>query len=84
MLNTVTKREKIRAAMIRIGAQFPDGPEARLMLEIINRAALDLMNKTYKCNAERYLRNAIHAEVCGVSPVWVRETFETMGIIPKL
>lgn len=79
-----TKRAKIRAAMRRIGAQFPDYPEAKLMLGIINQAANDLLDKTYKDEAERYLRNAVHAEVCGVTPIWVRETFEKMGIFPRI
>lgn len=79
-----TKRAKIRAAMRRIGAQFPDKPEAKLMLGIINQAANDLLDKNHKDGAERYLRNAFHAETCGVEPIWIRETFEKMGIFPKV
>ena len=78
------KCAKIRAAMRRIAAQFPDQPEAKLMLGIINQAANDLLDKTHKDEAERYLRNAVHAEVCGVEPIWIRETFEKMGIFPKV
>lgn len=74
------KRELIRAAMRRIGAQFPDKPEAKLMFGVINQAANDLLEDSYKIEAERYLKNPIHAEMCGVNPIWVRETFEKMGI----
>lgn len=77
-IELATKRERIRAAMRKIAAQFPDYPEAKLMLGIVNQAANDLLDKTHKDEAKRYLMNAVHAETCGVDPAWIRETFEKM------
>lgn len=72
------KRERISAAMRRISMQFPDTPEARLMLAIIDQAGRDLLENTHRSEAKRYLNNAVHAELCGVDRVWVKETFENL------
>ena len=74
-------RANIRAAMRKITAQFPDKPESKLVVGIINQAALDTLERNLKDGAEKYLRNSFHAEMCGVNPIWVRETFVKMGIL---
>lgn len=73
------KRLCIRAALHRIATQFPDCPEANLMFAIIDQAAVDLLNWGYREEAKRYLMYSGHAELCGVDPVWIRETFEKLG-----
>lgn len=68
----------MRAAVLKISYQFPDTPDGRLMLGILNRAALDLLDEGHAREAERYIRNAPHAELCGVDPMWINEVFQRL------
>lgn len=75
------KRRLIRAALRRIEAQAIDHHESRLMLGVVAQAALDLLLPSQSAAAERYLREPLHAAICGIDPEWVTETFVKMGII---
>lgn len=75
------KRLRINAVMRRIRFQFPDSPEAKLCCAIVWQAANDLLDKKEHDSAVRYLKDAKHAELCGVDPVWVRESFEKSGLL---
>lgn len=83
MLESTPKRTRISAAMRKVASQFQDTPESKLMLAIINCAAQDLVNaltsKSDKESAIKYLQYPVHAEFCGVDPIWVRDTFKRMG-----
>jgi len=77
----------MRALVNKIGCQFPNTPEARLMLSIINIALSDLITnrrgtevERYREDARRYLSGDMwHALVCGVDPEWVRLQLRIAG-----
>jgi len=78
----------VRALVRKIGHQFPDKPEARLMLAIFAGALNDLITNQsgYEVEAARrqaaeYLSGDIwHAQICGVDPEWIRYQLKTAGI----
>lgn len=77
----------MRALVKKIGCQFPDTPEGRLMLSVINIALSDLITnrggtevERYRADARRYLSGEMwHALVCGVDPEWVRLQLRIAG-----
>ena len=79
----VTHRSMMHAALRRISAQFPQLPEARLMLAVIANAICDLSDKSYRKSALSYLRTAnyYHAEICGISSAWIHDTLEQMDLL---
>lgn len=78
----------VRALVRKIGCQFPDNAEARMMLAIFAGALNDLItNRTgFEVEAARrqaaeYLAGSIwHAQICGVDPEWIRYQLKTAGI----
>jgi hypothetical protein len=71
----------------KIGCQFPDTAEGRLMLAVINVALSDLITnrrgteiERYRENAARYLSGDMwHALVAGVDPEWIRLQLKIAG-----
>lgn len=71
----------------KIGCQFPDTAEGRLMLAVINIALTDLITnrrgpemERYRDNAKRYLSGDMwHALVAGVDPEWIRLQLKIAG-----
>lgn len=71
----------------KIGCQFPDTAEGRLMLAVINVALSDLITnrrgtemERYRENAKRYLSGEMwHALVAGVDPEWIRLQLKIAG-----
>lgn len=80
--NKEAKNLRISAALCKIKAQFPKTHESKLMFSIIKQAAIDLndRSKSIRNDAKHYLKNAVHAEMCGVDKTWVSETFEKLGV----
>jgi len=78
----------VRALVRKIGHQFPDKPEARLMLAIFASALNDLITNQRGFEAEAARRKAAeylmgniwHAQICGVDPDWIRYQLKTAGI----
>ncbi len=72
----------------KLRPQFPDSNEGRFMLSIIESAIKDAVksNRYVKDNqhgitAKSYLRGEIlHAEICGVSPDWIRMILKKLNI----
>jgi len=81
-MNKQEKRQRINVVMRRISSQFPKIPEARLCCAIVAQAANDLLDKKERASAERYLKNAKHAELCVVDVDWVKESFEKAQLLP--
>ena len=80
----ITKAQRIRACVRKIGYQFADTPESNLMFAIVSQAAKDLTDKygVIRRSAHEYVQNEIpHAEICGVSSDWIRETFIKGGVL---
>lgn len=77
-------RVRVRAAMRKIEAQFPHktencpvAGESKLMFAIVLEAATSLLDHKTHDLAKRYFTDGSpHAELCGVSAVWVREVLE--------
>lgn len=77
----------MHALINKIRCQFPDTPEARLMLAVINIALVDLISnrrgteiERNRDNAARYLSGEMwHALVAGVDPEWIRLQLKTAG-----
>jgi hypothetical protein len=77
----------MRALVNKIGCQFPDTPEGRLMLSVINIALSDLITnrrgtevERYRVDARRYLSGEMwHALVSGVDPEWIRLQLRIAG-----
>lgn len=71
----------------KIGCQFPDTAEGRLMLAVINIALSDLISNRQGPEMERYRDQAIrylngemwHALVSGVDPEWIRLQLKIAG-----
>jgi hypothetical protein len=77
----------MRALVKKIGCQFPDTPEGRLMLSVINIALSDLITNRGGIEAERFREDARrylsgdmwHALLCGVDPEWIRLQLRIAG-----
>jgi hypothetical protein len=79
-----THHELVRAAMKKIGYQFPTIPEAQLMKEVLRQCLTDLDsdNRSERDSAIKYLREDLTCcEVCGVDPDWVRSVLAKIGLI---
>lgn len=78
----------VRAIVRKIGYQFPNCPEGRLMLGIVAVALNDLItnrqggeHEVYRERAARYLQGDMwHALVAGVDPEWIRAQLKIAGI----
>ena len=81
----ITRSELLRCAMRRIAAQFPQTPEARLMLAVIQNAVSDTLIRQFRPSAIRFLKGEIWpAMMCGVNPEWIRETLEEVDCFDPL
>jgi len=79
----------------KIGPQFPQSPEGRLMLAVVGQAIRDLHGRGRGCelrarrqreSAARYLGGEMpHAEACGVSSHWVRKIMRDveLGLVDR-
>lgn len=77
----VTPRAYARAAIVKIGKQFPTSPDGKLMFAIVANAILDLLEKSERNEAIRYLRGDMwHANKCGVEPDWIRKVLTECGV----
>lgn len=78
------KLDHARLVLYIIKHKFPQSPEGRLFFAIVEKAILDLTDKsaTLRKDAERYLRgDIIHAQLCGVDPEWIRRVCLKHGVL---
>lgn len=67
----------------KIGYQFPDIPEGRLMFAILRQAIVDLCDRSacVRHAAWRHLSGFMReCEVCGIDQDWVREQIMKAGL----
>lgn len=81
----LTVRQRVNLARRRIKPQFDmQNPNARLMWAIVETAIMDLAYSNGRIEWDRailYLRGPIpHAEICGISPDWIRDTLLTLDL----
>lgn len=79
----------MRALMNKIRCQFPDTPEGRLMLAVINCALSDLLSNRTGLEVERNRRNAAHylagniwhAYISGIDAEWIHLQLRRAGVV---
>lgn len=75
-----------RLALRKIGFQFPECPEGKLMRAIVALSVLDMFSTAVdegeRGRAVRYVRGDLrHAERAGVDAGWIRDVLRKCGVV---
>tara|TARA_R110000772_G_scaffold58539_1_gene132494 strand:+ start:21415 stop:21711 length:297 start_codon:yes stop_codon:yes gene_type:complete len=77
----LSQRPTAIAIAKKVGHQFPNTPEGKLMRSIFHLSVVDLFVNSQRRSACRHLQGRIfEAEICGIDSDWIRHLFRTAGV----
>lgn len=75
------ERDAALAVATKVGFQFPDTAEGRLMRSVFVTSVNDLFLKDHRRSACQHLQGRIfEAEVCGIDADWIRKQLRDAGV----
>ena len=77
----ISQKPTALAVAKKVGYEFPNSAEGRLMKGIFHQAVVDLFIESQRTSAARHLQGWIYeAEMCGINSDWIRRLFETANV----